>query len=127
MTSQRDPRVDAYVTGNKKWASSEEFKPPIYFSQIQERTRNSSEGQCYIDCGMAYITDEEIRQSLRSRIPDDAPEKKEIDALSFGGISDPEETVKEDVAFLKASPYFKGMQIYGFVHNLHTGLLKEII
>ncbi|RFU25572.1 hypothetical protein B7463_g10765, partial [Scytalidium lignicola] len=78
------------------------------------------------DCGMYYMSDEEIRQSLRDRLPEGAPEANEIDALSFGAINDPEETVKEDVAFLKASPYFKGMEVYGFVQDTHTGLLKEI-
>ncbi|RQM07163.1 hypothetical protein DH86_00000872 [Scytalidium sp. 3C] len=186
MTSQRDPRVDCYVTGNRKWASSEGFKPPIDFSQIRKWTRESAEGQCYIvacsdprccpeeylgmtpsnkagalrvaggrvqnalsslyvltavgthgrtgtimvihhtDCGMCYLTDEDIRESLRSRLPEGCPEAKEIDLMSFGCINDPEQTVRIDVEFLKASPYFKGMQVFGFVQDIHTGLLKEI-
>jgi len=81
----------------------------------------------HTDCGMCYLTDEDIRQSLRSRLPEGSPELKEIDSMSFGATSsDPKETIKIDVEFLKASPYFKGMQVFGFVHDTHTGLLKEV-
>jgi len=148
MTSQRDPRVDNYVIGNKKWASSAGFQPPIYFSQIQKWTRESAEGQYFVvacsdprccpeeylgigpsnrtatvrvaggrvqnalsslyvltavgshgktgtimvihhtDCGMYYLNDEDIRQSLRSRLPEGSPELKEIDSMSFGAITE---------------------------------------
>ena len=39
----------------------------------------------------------------------------------------PDDTVKEDVEFLRASSFFKGMQIVGLVQNTETGLLKEVI
>jgi len=40
--------------------------------------------------------------------------------------SRPEDSVKEDVGLLKDSPFFKGMQILGFVQDTETGLLTEI-
>jgi carbonic anhydrase len=39
----------------------------------------------------------------------------------------PEVSVKEDVGILRASPFFKGMQILGFVQDTETGLLSQII
>jgi carbonic anhydrase len=39
----------------------------------------------------------------------------------------PEESVKEDVATLRDSPFFKGMQIVGFVQDTETGLLSEFV
>jgi carbonic anhydrase len=39
----------------------------------------------------------------------------------------PEESVKEDVETLRASPFFKGMQILGFVQDTETGLLNEVV
>jgi carbonic anhydrase len=39
----------------------------------------------------------------------------------------PEESVKEDVGILRASPFFKGMQIVGFVQDTETGLLSEVV
>jgi len=38
----------------------------------------------------------------------------------------PEESVEEDVQALRESPFFKGMQIMGFVQDTETGLLKEM-
>jgi carbonic anhydrase len=38
----------------------------------------------------------------------------------------PEVSVKEDVETLRASPFFKGMQILGFVQDTETGLLCQI-
>jgi carbonic anhydrase len=35
--------------------------------------------------------------------------------------------VKEDVEFLRESPWFKGMQIVGFVQDTETGLLAEVV
>ena len=39
----------------------------------------------------------------------------------------PEETVKEDVEFLRSSLFFKGMQIVGLLQDTETGLLKEVV
>ncbi len=39
----------------------------------------------------------------------------------------PEESVKEDVGILRASPFFTGMQIVGFVQDTETGLLSEVV
>lgn len=35
--------------------------------------------------------------------------------------------MKEDVGVLKDSPFFKGMQILGYVQDTETGLLSEVI
>jgi hypothetical protein len=42
-----------------------------------------------------------------------------------GGSAD--ETIKEDVQFLKDASWFKGMQILGFVQDTKTGLLREVV
>lgn len=39
----------------------------------------------------------------------------------------PEISVKADVQILKKSPFFKGVQILGFVQDTQTGVLKEIV
>jgi carbonic anhydrase len=39
----------------------------------------------------------------------------------------PEETVKEDVALLRESSFFKGMQVVGLVQDTETGLLRECV
>jgi carbonic anhydrase len=35
--------------------------------------------------------------------------------------------VKEDVATLRASSFFKGMQITGLVQDTQTGVLKKVV
>jgi carbonic anhydrase len=42
-------------------------------------------------------------------------------------ILSPEVSVKEDVEILRASPFFKGMQLLGFVQDTETGLLSQIV
>lgn len=39
-----------------------------------------------------------------------------------------EETVQEDVKFLKASPYFKEeLKVYGYIFDIKTGLLQTVV
>jgi carbonic anhydrase len=42
-------------------------------------------------------------------------------------IDSPEESVREDVESARAGPYFKGTQIFGFVQDTETGVLREIV
>ena len=35
--------------------------------------------------------------------------------------------MKEDVEILKSSPFFKGVQILGFVQDTETGVLREVV
>lgn len=35
--------------------------------------------------------------------------------------------MKEDVGILRASPFFRGMQIVGFVQDTETGILSEVV
>jgi len=39
----------------------------------------------------------------------------------------PEDSVKDDVKTLRDSPFFKGMQILGYVQDTETGLLSEVV
>lgn len=80
----------------------------------------------HTDCGLCHTTDEEIKESLRKRASG-PEEEKEVDAMVFGSISDPEMTVKEDVEILRNSSFFRGIQIVGLVQDTQTGVLKEVI
>ena len=35
--------------------------------------------------------------------------------------------MKEDVEVLRAAPFFKGMQILGFVQDTETGVVTEVV
>lgn len=51
---------------------------------------------------------------------------EEDDVILIWSLS-PEVSVKEDVEILRTSPFFKGMQILGFVQDTETGLLSQIV
>jgi len=79
----------------------------------------------HTDCGLQTADEEAIREALRGGV--DAEAGKILDGVRFGAFVSPDESVKEDVGILKESPFFKGMQILGFVQDTETGLLKEVV
>ncbi|PVH86928.1 hypothetical protein DL98DRAFT_582245 [Cadophora sp. DSE1049] len=79
----------------------------------------------HTDCGLQTADEEGIRAVLRGGV--DAEAGKMLDVVKFGAFGSPDESVKEDVGILKDSPFFKGMQILGFVQDTETGLLKEVV
>ena len=78
----------------------------------------------HTDCGLQTANDEDIRKVLGEGIG--AEGREALKGAVFGSFVRPEESVKEDVEVLKASPFFKGMQILGFVQDTKTGLLTEV-
>lgn len=79
----------------------------------------------HTDCGLQTANDEDIRKALGEGIGEEG--KEVLKGTVFGSFVRPEESVKEDVGILRASPFFKGMQILGFVQDTTTGLLSEVI
>jgi carbonic anhydrase len=47
--------------------------------------------------------------------------------MAFLTIADTVETVREDVATLVASPLLGGMEIAGFVYDVRSGSLEQVI
>lgn len=78
----------------------------------------------HTDCGLQTANDEDIRKALGEGMGEEGREV--LKGAVFGSFVRPEESVKEDVGILRASPFFKGMQILGFVQDTKTGLLSEV-
>ncbi len=75
----------------------------------------------HTDCGMMTFTNEALRAKVREELGADAGD---IDFLPF---TDLEQSVREDVAFLKSSPLIPdGVVIRGFVYDVRTGKLREV-
>ena len=75
----------------------------------------------HTDCGMLTFRNEELRARLREVQGVDATH---IDFLPF---SDVEQSVRDDVAFLRGSPLIlRNIPIRGFVYDVRTGRLSEI-
>ncbi|KAG4430911.1 hypothetical protein IFR05_013603 [Cadophora sp. M221] len=90
----------------------------------------------HTDCGLQTADDEAIRRVLRGSVEvggegkgqgKDREVERVLEGVKFGAFVSPDESVKEDVGILKDSPFFKGMQILGFVQDTETGLLKEVV
>jgi len=79
----------------------------------------------HTDCGLQTASDDEIRSVLGEGVGMEG--KEVLDGAVFGSFVTPEESVKEDVEILRASPFFKGMQIVGFVQDTETGLLSAVV
>jgi carbonic anhydrase len=80
----------------------------------------------HTDCGLSHITDEDIKESLKKRASLGEEEEKKVERMVFWSFGNPEDSVKADVAAVKASPFFKGMQIVGMVQDTETGLLRVV-
>ncbi len=75
----------------------------------------------HTDCGMATFTNEDLRSTLRARTGTDA---WGIDFLPFRDL---EESVREDVARIRSSPFLdRSIVVRGFVYDVRTGRLAEV-
>ena len=75
----------------------------------------------HTDCGMMTFTNEALRAKVREELGADADD---IDFLPF---TDLEQSVREDVAFLKSSPLIPDdVIIRGFVYDVRTGKLRAV-
>ncbi len=75
----------------------------------------------HTDCGMRTFTNEELRERLRRELGVD------VSDLDFLPFTDLEESVREDVARIRASPLLPpGIQVRGFVYDVRDGSLREV-
>jgi carbonic anhydrase len=75
----------------------------------------------HTECGMGAHTNDEIRERVRENTGADAGD---VDFLTFGDL---EESVREDVAFLRDSPLVPdSVTIRGFVYDVRTGRVSEV-
>lgn len=75
----------------------------------------------HTDCGMLTFTNEELRAQLAREQGVDAS------AIDFRPFRDLEESVRRDVATIRASPLLPPeLVVRGFIYDVHTGALREI-
>ncbi|KAH6663511.1 carbonic anhydrase [Halenospora varia] len=79
----------------------------------------------HTDCGMSHFHDSDIKKALLEVAPE---AKTTIEAMGFGEIKGSiEDTIREDIALLKASPLIKKTtQIIGLAYDIKTGILTEV-
>jgi carbonic anhydrase len=75
----------------------------------------------HTDCGMLTFTDDEFKRSVQ----DDTGIKPEWAAEAFPDL---DEDVRQSVARIKASPFIPRKEsVRGFVYDVHTGALREVL
>ncbi|KAK3117104.1 hypothetical protein LTR53_001833 [Teratosphaeriaceae sp. CCFEE 6253] len=79
----------------------------------------------HTDCGMTHYHDSAVKKALLEIAPE---AKEDIEGRSFGEISGSiEDSVKEDIALLKASPLIKNStNLLGLKYDIDTGVLSVV-
>jgi carbonic anhydrase len=79
----------------------------------------------HTDCGMLTFRNEELRAKLRDALGTEA--ERDAERIDFLPFADVEQSVQDDVAFLRASPLIpQDIAIRGFVYDVRTGRLSEV-
>ncbi|HEY8283997.1 MAG TPA: carbonic anhydrase [Chloroflexota bacterium] len=74
----------------------------------------------HTDCGMLTFTDDQLRRKVREELGADTD-------MPFLSFSDLEQSVRDDVRALRASPLLlKNIPIRGFIYDVKTGRLSEV-
>ena len=73
----------------------------------------------HTDCGMLTFTDPDLRRKVKTELGQDAD-------FPFHSFSDLEQSVRDDVAALRASPFLLRVPVRGFVYDVKTGRLREV-
>ena len=79
----------------------------------------------HTDCGMLTFSNDDIRQKLgATNGPDCAKAAGELDFLPFPDV---DQSVRDDVAAIKASPLLrKDVPVNGFVYEVETGRIRRV-
>ena len=76
----------------------------------------------HTDCGMHKITNERMHEELLNDLGAD------VSHVDFMPISDPDETVRADVEAIRSSPMVRAdIEVHGFVYDVETGRLREVV
>src|SRR4051812_25205886 len=75
----------------------------------------------HTECGMLTFTNPDLHAKVKKDLGADSSH------IDFLPISDLEESIREDVAFLLSSPLIPGdVVVRGFLYDVHTGRLNEV-
>ncbi|KAF9056481.1 carbonic anhydrase [Panaeolus papilionaceus] len=81
----------------------------------------------HTDCGMLTFTNEQLREKVKKEEQGDSTVASAVDNIDFLTISELEESVKDDVEFLKKNPLvLKDTKITGWVYDVRTGKIKSV-
>ena len=111
---------DAHVIRNAGGRASEDAIRSLTISE-QLLGTNTVVVIHHTDCGMVTFSNEDLREKLRQQLNADA---EHIDFLPF---KDLEQSVRDDVATLKNSPFIPdNIEVSGFIYDVSSGRLLPV-
>jgi len=75
----------------------------------------------HTDCGMLKFKDEELKKKISEKFNIDAS------SLKFYTFPNLEDNVKEQIKKIKSSPFFPNVPVHGYIYDVKTGKLKNIM
>ncbi|KAJ3509802.1 hypothetical protein NLJ89_g5025 [Agrocybe chaxingu] len=111
---------EAHVIRNAGGSAKEALRSVV----ISQRLLGTREVAVFhhTDCGMLTFTNEQLHEKVKAEAPGNAAVAAAVDAIDFLPFSQLEESVKEDVAFLKENPLIlDGTILTGWVYDVTTG------
>ena len=74
----------------------------------------------HTDCRMVGGTDEDVHAAIEAN---GGPDTR---SLVFQVTTDVEETLGQDVRRIRSSPYLAGLEVGGFLYDVHTGRITQL-
>ena len=75
----------------------------------------------HTDCRMAGGTEEDVHEAIRAA---GGPDTR---SMSFKTTTDQRATLQEDVQRIRSFPYLSGVTVGGFVYDVHSGRLEQLL
>jgi carbonic anhydrase len=97
---------------------------------ISQRYLNTREIAVFhhTDCGMLYVKGSEAKDKVKDAAPGDANIAKLVDEIDFLEFNSVEDSVRDDVEFLKNYPLIlKETKITGWVYEIETGKVRQVV
>ncbi|TFK30757.1 carbonic anhydrase [Coprinopsis marcescibilis] len=117
---------EAHVIRNAGGSAKEALRSII----ISQRLLGTREVAVYhhTDCGMLTFTTEQLRGIVRDASPGNEAVASAVNQIDFLEISNLEESVKDDVTFLKQNPLvLPESKITGWTYDVRSGKVAQVV
>ncbi|MGN6348028.1 MAG: beta-class carbonic anhydrase, partial [Candidatus Nitrosocosmicus sp.] len=75
----------------------------------------------HTDCGMLKYKDQDLQKKISEKFNIDAS------SLKFYTFSNLEENIREQINKIKSSPFFPNVPVHGYVYDVKTGKLENVV
>ncbi len=110
---------DAHVIRNAGGRATDDAVRSLILSSRLLNTREFFVIQ-HTDCGLLRVNNSDMQQRLEAETGHDASN------IDFLPIDDLERCVRDDVEKLRASPFFPGIHVAGFIYDVRTGRVRLV-